>query len=181
MIIVVLGMRIEIIRGDITEVDCEAIVNPANSLMIMGGGVALVIKRKGGEIIEKEAKRYAPVSVGNAIVTTAGSLKAKYVIHAPTMERPAMRTTADKVKKAIKAALQRAAKLNVRCVAFPGMGTGVGGLSPEGFASVFLEALSELREILDKSSLEKIILVAYTQDLYEELTKIEEKLNMLWR
>jgi len=76
---VIIGIK----KGDLTEEDSEAIVNPANSLMIMGGGVAYAIKKKGGEEIEKEAIKKAPVEIGKAVVTKAGKLKTKHVIHSP--------------------------------------------------------------------------------------------------
>ncbi|MEA3458041.1 MAG: macro domain-containing protein, partial [Candidatus Thermoplasmatota archaeon] len=80
-------------QGDITQIDCDAIINPANSFGYMGGGVAGAIKRVGGKEIESEAVNKAPIVVGKAIATTAGDLPYEYVIHAPTMKRPAMRTS----------------------------------------------------------------------------------------
>ncbi|MEX2689946.1 MAG: macro domain-containing protein, partial [Candidatus Njordarchaeum guaymaensis] len=77
-------VEIIVIKGDITKMDVDAIVNPANSLLIMGGGVAGAIKRRGGQIIEDEAVKQGPIPVGNAVITSAGNLKARYVIHAPT-------------------------------------------------------------------------------------------------
>ena len=77
--------ELTIVQGDITELDCEAIVNPANNELRMGGGVAGVIKKKGGQEIEAEARQKGPITVGGAIATGAGRLKAKWVIHAATM------------------------------------------------------------------------------------------------
>ena len=94
---VIENVIIEVIKGDITKVHVEAIVNPANSLMIMGGGVAGAIKRVAGDEVEREAMKYAPVPVGSAVATGAGKMKnVKYVIHAPTMERPAETTNTEK-------------------------------------------------------------------------------------
>jgi O-acetyl-ADP-ribose deacetylase (regulator of RNase III) len=92
-------MQIEVIKGSILEVDADVIVNPANSLGFMGGGVAGVIKRFGGEEIEKEAVQRAPIPVGSAVLTSAGKLKFKGVIHAPTMEEPAMDSSEEKVRE----------------------------------------------------------------------------------
>ncbi len=164
-------MNIKVVKGDITKVSCDVIVNPANSLMIMGGGVAAAIKAAGGEIIEKEAIKKAPVPIGDAVVTTAGRLNAKYVIHAPTMERPAMKTSYEKVRMAIEAALKAALDLNVRCIAFPGMGTGVGGLSPNKFVEAFLEAINKYKYEIEQKGL-SIIVVAYTQELYDAAKKL---------
>jgi len=148
------GVRITVERGDITRWTGDAIVNPANSLLVMGGGVAGAIRRVGGAEIEEEATRHAPIPVGRAVATGAGRLPAKYVIHAPTMERPAMRTTPEKVARATEAALKCAEELGVGSVAFPGMGTGVGGVDPDDAARVMMEAAknhidggTELKEI----------------------------------
>ncbi|MEB3860490.1 MAG: macro domain-containing protein, partial [Desulfurococcales archaeon] len=122
------GRTLAVVEGDITRLNVDAIVNPANSLMLMGGGVAGAIKRAGGEEIEKEAMARAPVPVGEAIVTGSGRLPAKAVIHAPTMERPAMRIGVSNVVEATLAALKVASRSGYDSIAFPAMGAGVGGL-----------------------------------------------------
>ncbi len=134
---------IEIVVGDITSVECDAVVNPANSLMIMGGGVAGALRRAAGDEVEREARRRAPVPVGKAIATGAGRLepRIRYIIHAPTMERPAMRTTQGKVEAAMKAALSEAERLGVGCLAVPALGAGVGGLTAEESMQAMLEAI----------------------------------------
>ncbi|RLE47642.1 MAG: macro domain-containing protein, partial [Candidatus Methanomethylicota archaeon] len=85
------------------------------------GGVAGAIKRVGGVEIELEARKHAPIPVGEAIFTGAGKLKAKYVIHAPTMERPAMKIGIENVRLAMRAALKCAESLGLRSIAFPGL------------------------------------------------------------
>ncbi len=154
-----------IIKGDITKVKVDAIVNPANSWMIMGGGVAGAIRRAGGQIIESEARKYAPVPVGRAVITGAGKLPCKYVIHAPTMERPAMRTTIDKVKAAVRAALRAADDARIESIAFPGMGTGVGGLNPYEAALAMVETIVE--EMRRLSNVNEVLLVAFNEELYD--------------
>lgn len=149
--------------GDITQLEVDAIVNPANSMLIMGGGVAGAIKRVGGKEIEDEAIKSAPVSVGKAIATNAGKLKAKHVIHAPTMERPAMQTTADNVKLAMKGALNCAESLGIRRAAFPGMGTGVGGLSLREASEIMATRIKERIDL--GTSLKEIILVGFSDEL----------------
>jgi len=81
-------IKITIEQGDITTLEVDAIINPANSYGYMGGGVAGAIKEIGGQEIETEAVAKAPIPIGSAVITTAGSLKAKHIIHAPTMEQP---------------------------------------------------------------------------------------------
>jgi len=157
------NVKITVITGDITKLKVDAIVNPANSMLIMGGGVAGAIKRAGGKEIEDEALTFAPVPVGKAVATKAGKLKAKYVIHAPTMEKPAMQTTAHNVKLATKGALDYAEHLGIRSVAFPGMGTGVGGLSLEEASETMLKQIKQHIDL--RTSLKEIVLIGFSDEL----------------
>ena len=157
------GTTIAVIQGDITQVAVDAIVNAANSHLIMGGGVAGAILKAGGRTIQEEANRKAPVPIGKAVATNAGRLKAKYVIHAPTMEQPAMPTGRRKVGLATKAALECANQLGVIGIAFPGMGTGVGGLDIEEAAEVMVQEIK--RHIEPGTSLKKVMLVGFYSDL----------------
>ncbi len=165
-------VKILIKRGDITLEDVDAIVNPANSYMIMGGGVALALKLKGGDIIEKEARKKAPVEIGDAIYTGAGNLRARYIIHAPTMKNPAERTNEENVRKAMKAALKLAETLGVRSLAFPGMGTGVGGLDKYKAAKVMIEEILKF----NLENVKEIRLIAFDEELYEAFEKAYDEL-----
>jgi O-acetyl-ADP-ribose deacetylase (regulator of RNase III) len=140
------GRIIAVVQGDITRVSVDAIVNPANTLMIMGGGVAGAIKRAGGDEIEREAMRRAPLPIGEAITTTAGKLPSKYVIHAPTVERPGSPSNPRFVELATKASLRVAVEMKLQSIALPALGAGVGGLdvreSSEIMAKVVRESLS---------------------------------------
>jgi O-acetyl-ADP-ribose deacetylase (regulator of RNase III) len=135
---------IETIIGDITQVDVEAIVNAANTDLWMGGGVAGAIKRAGGEEIEREAMAQGPIPLGEAVVTGAGRLPYRGVIHAAAMGYrggqliPATATT---VSQATAAALRRCAERGFRSVAFPALGTGVGGLDMARCAQAMIEAV----------------------------------------
>ena len=155
-------MSIVVKKGDITQLSCDAIVNPANSFGYMGGGVAGAIKRTGGVEIEKEAVNKAPIDVGRAVATTAGSLPCTYVIHAPTMKQPAMRISVENVKYATRAALKLAEKLDLRCVAIPGMGTGVGGVSPNKAAEAMIAIAKEFGD-----KFENIILVDRNENMID--------------
>ncbi len=156
-------VKIIVEKGDITKLEVDAIVNAANSMLIMGGGVAGAILRAGGREIQEEALKYAPIPVGKAVATKAGKLKAKYVIHAPTMNRPAMRIHKENVQLATRGALECAEQLKVGIVAFPGMGTGVGGLNLNEAAQVMVQ---EVKRFIDKGTvLKQIIFVGFTQDL----------------
>jgi O-acetyl-ADP-ribose deacetylase len=93
------GTLLEVIHGDITECSVDAVVNAANNYLWMGAGVAGAIKRKGGQVIEDEAVRQGPIPVGEAIVTSAGALKARYVIHAAAMGQDLV-TNAEMIRQA---------------------------------------------------------------------------------
>ncbi|MCD6549692.1 macro domain-containing protein [Candidatus Micrarchaeota archaeon] len=168
-------IRISVVKGDITEIDADAIVNPANSLGIMGGGVALAIRRAGGKSIESEAMANAPIQIGRAVATTAGRLKARYVIHAPTMEKPAMRTDEQRVRKAVHAALRVADGLELRKIAMPGMGTGIGGLGPIKAARVMVDEIKSYES--RNRFIEEVVLVAYTDDLKNAFEKVLTELK----
>lgn len=167
--------EIKAVSGDLTKIEADAVCNPANSLMLMGGGVAGAIKRTGGEEIEKEAIKHAPVAVGRAIATSAGRLKARWVIHAPTMERPAMPTTQEKIFKATCAALRCAEEIQATSLAIPGMGAGVGGVPPAQAASAMMKALKETLPHL--KNLEKIILCDINREMVEAWKKAMKNLD----
>lgn len=157
------NVTITVTSGDITKLEVDAIVNAANSHLIMGGGVAGAILRAGGNEIQQEANKKAPVPVGKAVATTAGKLKARYVIHAPTMEQPAMPTSKQKVRLATRGALECARQLRISSIAFPGMGTGVGGLNLEEAAEAMV---AEIKSHVESDTLlKKIILVGFNTDL----------------
>jgi len=154
---------ITIVRGDITQSQAEAIVNPANSRLIMGGGVAGAIRRAGGPTIEKEALQRAPIGIGDAIATNAGKLAPRYVIHAPTMPLPTMSTDLESVEKATSAALRVARNLGLSSIAVPGMGTGVGGVPVNDAAQTMVRAIR--KHLLEGTTLRHIFLVSIDRDL----------------
>ncbi len=160
--------------GDITQEEVDAIVNPANSYLIMGGGVAGAIKKKGGKIIEEEALKHSPINIGQAILTSAGKLKAKHVIHSPTMKYPGELTNENNVRSSIKAALNLALENGIRSLAFPGMGTGVGGIPYNLGAKILIE---EIKEFVEKNDYFNIIeIVAFEKEFYDELEKYASSL-----
>jgi O-acetyl-ADP-ribose deacetylase len=172
------SIRIVVTKGDITGFGCDAIVNPANSTGSMGGGAALAIKEAGGVSIEEEAMKKAPIAVGRAISTNPGILGAGFIIHAPTMERPAEKIPVENVEKATTAALELGNRLGAKSIAFPGMGTGVGGVSKSDAAQAMVRAIK--RFIRDKEEaktlrVEKVILIGYDDELTSEFRKWTQK------
>ena len=130
--------RTELWNGDICDLEVDAIVNAANVSLWMSTGVGGAIKRAGGDAIEFAAIRQAPVELGDAIVTAAGSLAARYVIHAVSLDRD-RRTSADAIERAVRSTFARARELEVTSLAFPALGTGVGGFPLEDAARIMVE------------------------------------------
>ena len=130
----------EVIQGDITATDTEAIVNAANNHLWMGSGVAGAIKAHGGEVIEQEAIAKGPVMPGEAVYTSAGRLPFKYVIHGAVMGQD-LRTNAQLIRQTAIACLNVADKLGVKSVAFPAFGTGVGGFPMKACANLMVNAV----------------------------------------
>jgi len=152
--------EIEVVKGDITEATTEAIVNAANNHLWMGAGVAGAIKRKGGSEIEREAVSKGPIKVGEAVITGAGKLKAKYVIHAAGMGQD-LRTDAHKVKETTRNSLKLAESHEISSVAFPAIGTGVGGFPLERCAEIMI---GEAASFLEKSKhLQKVVFVLFDE------------------
>jgi O-acetyl-ADP-ribose deacetylase (regulator of RNase III) len=138
------------IKGDITKAKADVIVNAANGMGPMGGGVALAIRRAGGKVIEDEAIRVCQSQdpkVGDVYVTTAGKLDAKYVFHAVTMKRPAEPSSAAIVEQCLKSIINKAREMNVKSIAIPALATGVGGVSKKEAARVFSEVLSKVSDL----------------------------------
>ena len=160
-------MEIEVQKGDITQISADAIVNPANSLLLMGGGVAGAIKLAGGQSIEDEAVKHAPIPIGQAVLTSAGALPASHVIHAPTMANPAELTNEKNVRLATFASLICADRKALSSLAFPGMGTGVGRVPKEVAARAMVDIISDF----EAESLQKVLLIAISDDLFQEFQK----------
>ena len=147
--------RIELWNGDICELEVDAIVNAANVSLWMSTGVGGAIKRAGGDAIEFAAVRQAPVTLGDSIITPAGKLAAKVVIHAVSLDRD-RRTSAAVIDRAVRSAMARAREIGASSIAFPAMGTGVGGLPLDEAALVAVKAVRD--ELPRSPGVEHVIL-----------------------
>jgi len=163
-------METRFVQGDIAQQEADAIVNAANNHLWMGAGVAGAIKRAGGREIETEAVAKGPIPIGEAAVTGAGRLKARYVIHAAVMGQD-LRTDADKIRRSTQATLRRADELGLKSIAFPALGTGVGGFSLDECARVMLDAV-EAHAAAGTTSLERVIFVLYDALAYEAFQRV---------
>jgi O-acetyl-ADP-ribose deacetylase (regulator of RNase III) len=132
-------VQLEVIDGDITRLEVDAIANAANDRLWMGAGVAGAIKRAGGEEIEREAVSKGPIPIGEAVATTAGRLPARWVIHGAVMGQD-LRTDAEKVRRTTASCLRVADELGAVSLALPAFGTGVGGFPLDECARIMVEA-----------------------------------------
>lgn len=168
--------RIVIKQGDITEEGTDAIVNAANTELLLGSGVAGAIRRAGGAAIQEECNRIGPVPLGEAAVTTGGKLQAKYVIHAASMGLGGPLTTEKSLRDSVRNSLLRADERELKCVSFPAIGTGVAGFPVERCARIMLEEIDRfVRE--GKSSIEKVHLVLFDRASFETFRKAWEKME----
>jgi O-acetyl-ADP-ribose deacetylase len=166
--------KICFLKGDITEMNVDAIVNAANTDLVLGAGVAGAIRAKGGPAIQEDGDRVGPVALGEAAVTTGGRLKALYVIHAASMHLGG-HASAESLRLAVHNSFQRAEEKGLKSIAFPAIGTGVAGFPMEECARIMLgEMLNHLRS---RTSLEKIYFVLYDEpalktfeETYRQLT-----------
>jgi O-acetyl-ADP-ribose deacetylase (regulator of RNase III) len=158
------GVKIKVVQGDITDLEVDAIVNAANNHLWMGAGVAGAIKKRGGKWIEDEAMRKGPIPIGEAIVTSAGKLKAKYVIHAAVMGQDLV-TNVEYIKNATLNSLKRAEELKIKSIAFPAFGTGVGGIPMDRCARIMLDQVKDFSKKI--KYLKEVLFVLFDKQSYE--------------
>ena len=158
------GVKIKVVQGDVTESEADAIVNAANNHLWMDAGVAGAIKRKGGKEIEDEAMKKGPISIGEAVVTSAGGLKAKYVIHAAVMGQDLV-TNEEYIKNATQNSLKRAEELEIESIAFPAFGTGVGGFPMDKCARIMLDQAKDFSK--KTKHLKEVLFVLFDKKSYD--------------
>jgi O-acetyl-ADP-ribose deacetylase len=146
--------EIEVAQADITKLEVDAIANAANTQLRHGGGVAGAISRAGGPEVQAESDRLAPVSLGEAVETSAGEMPSRWVIHAATMELGGP-TSAQIIRNATAATLARADELGARSLALVAFGTGVGGFPLDEAAQIEVEEVR--RHLEGGSDLERVV------------------------
>jgi O-acetyl-ADP-ribose deacetylase (regulator of RNase III) len=156
-------IEIELYRGDITRLELDALVNAANNYLWMGAGVAGAIKRAGGREIEAEAVSKGPIPVGQAVFTGAGRLKARYIIHAAVMGQD-LATNAEKIRQATRNSLLKADELGIKSLAFPALGTGVGGFPIKECAQIMIAEV--LKYSAEKTGLKKVVFALFDEQSY---------------
>ncbi|MBI3647093.1 MAG: macro domain-containing protein [Acidobacteriales bacterium] len=166
-----LSDKIVLVQGDLTESSADAIVNAANNDLLLGGGVAGAIRLKGGPAIQQECDAIGSIPVGFAAITSGGNLKARYVIHAASMQLGG-RTTASALRSSTAHCLRLAAEQNLKSIAFPAVGTGIAGFPMRECAEIMLRVCVE--HLKGKTSLERIHFVLFDQaslDVFEKVWK----------
>lgn len=155
---------LELLDGDLTEMDTDAVVNAANAQLILGGGVAGAIKRKGGPQIQAECNKIGGTFVGGAVITTGGNLKAKHVIHA-VGPRMGEGNEDEKLRNATLNSLKVADENNLKSIAFPAVSTGIFGFPIRRCAEIMLQTTIDY--LRGRTGLEKVVFCLFGRDSYE--------------
>jgi O-acetyl-ADP-ribose deacetylase (regulator of RNase III) len=151
-------MLIHLSVGDLTESDTDAIVNAANNDLILGGGVAGAIRRKGGEAIQRECDAIGSIPIGGAAITGGGNLKARYVIHAASMQLGGA-STAQALRTSTAHSLRIASEKKLTSIAFPAIGTGIAGFPLRECAEIMLR--ETVKHLSSATSLKRVDFVLY--------------------
>ena len=159
---------LEIIKGDITEMETEAIVNAANAQLVLGGGVAGAIRKKGGPAIPEECNRKGEIFVGGAVLTTGGNLKAKYVIHA-VGPRMGEGNEDEKLKNATLNSLKLAEKKRIKSISFPAISSGIFGFPIERCAEIMLRTTIDY--LKGRTNIERVCFCLFGQEAFEVFEK----------
>ena len=155
---------LELLDGDLTEMDTDAIVNAANTQLILGGGVAGAIRKKGGPKIQAECNKIGGTFVGGAVITTGGNLKAKHVIHA-VGPRMGEGNEDQKLKNATLNSLKVADENHLKSISFPAISTGIFGFPIERCAEIMLKTTIDY--LKGQTGLEKVVFCLFGTDSYE--------------
>jgi O-acetyl-ADP-ribose deacetylase len=161
--------KIEVLMGDITKITVDAVVNAANSSLLGGGGVDGAIHRAGGAAILYECKkiiaRQSGCKTGEAVITTAGNLPAKFVIHTvgPVWNGGKYHET-EKLEDCYRNSLQLAEDNNCRSIAFPGISTGVYGFPKKEAAEIAVNTVYKF--ISRPGKIDRVIFVCFGDDYF---------------
>jgi O-acetyl-ADP-ribose deacetylase (regulator of RNase III) len=162
---------LELVEGDITEMETDAIVNAANAQLILGGGVAGAIRRKGGPQIQQECNKIGGTFVGGAVITTGGNLKAKHVIHA-VGPRMGEGNEDEKLENATLNSLKVAQENDLKSISFPAISTGVFGFPIQRCAEIMLRTTIDY--LNGRTGLERVVFCLFGRDSYKVF---ENRLN----
>ena len=163
---------LELIEGDITEMQTDAIVNAANAQLVLGGGVAGAIRKKGGPEIQEECNKIGGTFVGGAVITTGGNLKSKHVIHA-VGPRMGEGNEDEKLKNATLNSFKVADENHLKSISFPAISTGIFGFPIKRCAEIMLKTTIDY--LKGQTGLKRVVFCLFGQDSYQvfenQLTK----------
>ena len=159
---------IKLVQGDITELDSDVIVNAANAQLIMGGGVAGAIRRKGGPSIQEECNQIGGTFVGGAVITTGGDLKARHVIHA-VGPRMGEGKEDEKLKSATLNSLKLMDEQSLKTIAFPAISTGIYGYPIDRCATVMISIAKDY--LAGETQIQEVIFCLYSTTDFEVFEK----------
>lgn len=163
--------EIRFTKGDLTEMDVDAIVNAANNDLQLGAGVAGAIRRKGGPSIQRECDEIGSIPIGSAAITGGGNLKARHVIHAASMEL-GRRTTAESLRNSTAWSLRLARDHKLKSVAFPAVGTGIAGFPLRECAEIMLrEVVAHLKSKTPVTTVHFVLFDAAALDAFQTVWK----------
>jgi O-acetyl-ADP-ribose deacetylase (regulator of RNase III) len=160
--------QVALVEGDITELDVDAIVNAANEHLQLGSGVAGAIRRKGGPSIQEECDRIGGTPVGTAVMTGAGNLKAKQVIHA-VGPRWGEGDEDSKLAAAVRSSLALADRRGLKSIALPALSTGVFGFPLERAARVMLTEIH--RYLQGGTKLERVVICLFGEEAFADFKR----------
>ncbi|GAC1619049.1 MAG: macro domain-containing protein [Candidatus Acidiferrum sp.] len=169
-----LSAKIVIQQGDLTEMDTDAIVNAANNDLILGGGVAGAIRRKGGEEIQRECTEIGTIPIGYAAITGGGHLKTRHVIHAASMQLGGG-TTGPALRQSIAHSLRVAEEHDIKTIAFPAVGTGVAGFPMKECAEIMLGEAA--RHLSGETKIETVFFVLFDQAACDTFQRAWKKVS----
>jgi O-acetyl-ADP-ribose deacetylase (regulator of RNase III) len=166
---------LELVEGDITGQDTDAVVNAANDALRPGGGVDGAIHRAGGPAIEAECRRLGGCPTGEARITTGGNLKARYVIHTVgPVYQDGFHREPELLASCYRESLKLASANGLKSLAFPSISTGVYGYPLEGAARVALKTVTDY--LAHHPEIERVRLVLFGQAAYQEYEKALQEL-----
>ena len=176
--------EVEVIKDDITSLDVDAIVNPANTFLMHNGGLAAQISKRGGMMIQQESKKIGNVPAGSAVITTGGNLKAEHVIHAVGPRyKDGKSGESEKLASAVKAALEIADKKKLKSIAIPAISSGIFGYPIAESSKIIVDTVIDFfnakKKAKEETTIEKVLFCLIDDDSFNNFVKALGKYDKL--
>ncbi|MEO8514489.1 MAG: macro domain-containing protein [Ignavibacteria bacterium] len=169
----------EVVQGDITLLETDAIVNPANTFLMHTGGLALQIAKRGGMIVQQESKKIGNVPTGSAVITTGGNMKTKHVIHAVGPKyKDGKSGEAEKLSSAVNSALSVAELKKLTSIAIPAISSGIYGYPVEESSKIIVDTVIEnfyaKNKAKEETTLTKVVFCLFDDNTFASFKKALE-------